>query len=93
MNVMPQVAPVSQVHKEALAVGAMLTKGPVLLTARSERFGVLVDVDQWNSMCEHVHRMEMQLEALQAALRVERGEEKLVDHEALERKMAAYVAA
>ena len=66
MNAMPQVASLSQITKEAPMVGAMLEDGPVLLTARTERFGVLVSVDEWNRIAA---RLEL-LEDLQEARRI-----------------------
>lgn len=58
MQTMPQVAPLSQITKEAPTVGAMLEKGPVLLTAKAQRFGVLVSVEEWDQIAQRLERYE-----------------------------------
>lgn len=80
---MPQVAALSQLVKEAPAVGEMMTDGPVLLTAKSQRFGVLVNIEQWNQTARRLAELEMFFEAIEINDRVERGEAETVTFSAL----------
>lgn len=56
MDAMPQVAALSQITQAAPAVAAMLDNGPVLLTSKAQRYGVLVSIDEWNKMAESKSR-------------------------------------
>lgn len=70
MDAMPEIATLSQITKEAPTVGNKLKDGPILLTARAERFGVLVSVEQWNSIANELSRLQ-DMEEVNELLRLE----------------------
>lgn len=75
----PQTAPLSQVHKDAAAIGSMLEHGPVMMMRSSSSFGMLVSIDQWNQIAaalQQVIDMEETIELLKLEIdRLQRGEE------------------
>lgn len=52
----PQTAPLSQVHKNATAIGDMLESGPVMVMRSSSSFGMLVSIKQWNMIAKTVQQ-------------------------------------
>lgn len=75
----PQTAPLSQVHKDAGAIGTMLEHGPVMMMRSSSSFGMLVSIDQWNQIAaalQEVADMEEMIALLKLEIdRLQRGEE------------------
>ena len=75
----PQTAPLSQVHKDATSIGAMLASGPVMMMRSSSSFGMLVSIEQWNKIAaamQQVTAMEETIELLNLEIdRLARGEE------------------
>ena len=58
MQPIPQTVALSQISKDAPAVGEMLKDGPVLLMNRSTSFGMLVGVEEWNKTSEYIRQLE-----------------------------------
>lgn len=54
----PQVANLSQITKEAPVVGGMLDNGPVMLMQKSNPFGMLVKVEEWNHTARQLRDMK-----------------------------------
>ena len=79
IQAVPQTAPLSQVHKDASSLGAMIENGPVLLMRNASSFGMLVSIEQWNRIAtdlQHVIEMEETIELLKLEIdRLKRGEE------------------
>ena len=79
IQAVPQTAPLSQVHKDAASLGAMIENGPVLLMRNASSFGMLVSIEQWNRIAtdlQHVIEMEETIELLKLEIdRLKRGEE------------------
>ena len=75
----PQTAPLSQVHKDATSIGAMLARGPVMMMRSSTSFGMLVSIEQWNKIATAIQQftdMEETIELLTLEIdRLQRGEE------------------
>lgn len=72
MIIAPQTAGLSQITKDSLAVGNMLNHGPVMLMQKSNRFGMLVNVDEWNRTAKRLHDLQEIVEVLQKELKEER---------------------
>lgn len=54
----PQVAGLSQITKNAPSIGSMLSDGPVMLMQKSTRFGMLVDVEEWNDIARSLQEVQ-----------------------------------
>lgn len=67
----PQVANLSQITKEAPVVGGMLDNGPVMLMQKSNPFGMLVKVEEWNQTARQLRDMKEVFHLLETELKDE----------------------
>lgn len=74
MDRLPQLASISELRNNHLAVFAQLAEGPVVLLNRTEPQGILLSPTQWDALLRRLEDQEAIIEVLTAELQVERGE-------------------
>lgn len=87
MSPVNSLATVSDLRYNYQALFERIKETFVVLTQNNQPKAVLVDVDQWNATINRIERLEMHVNSLRSALKVERGEERLYSDEELTEAM------
>jgi len=65
MNPIPQIASISELQNDHLAIFNRLTVGPVILANRSEPQAVVVSVEEWDELAAKMRTMEQRIVRLE----------------------------
>ncbi len=89
MNRLPQMASVTELRNDYLALFAKLNDGPIVLAQRSKPAAVLVSPEQWDAIARRLEQFELLSQADRIDAEMEADPSKIVTHEELKRRLAA----
>jgi prevent-host-death family protein len=74
MQVLPQIAPITQLQRDHRLILSRLKQGPVILTQHSKPAAVLVSADQWDETAKELKRLQRIIAGDRAIAAVRSGE-------------------
>lgn len=93
MNRLPQLANVTELRNDYLALFAKLQNGPIVLAQRSKPAAVLVSPEQWDAIARRLEQYELLAQADRIDAEMDADPTQIVTHEELKRRLAAKVKA
>ena len=81
MDRISEVVPISDLRHRQNEVLARLSEGVVILTQRGRDAAVMMSLERWNRLIEHLEFLEDGLDAVEIKARVDAGEEPTYSHE------------
>lgn len=78
MSTVPQIVPMSDLRLQQSEVMRMMHNAPVFLAQRGRPIGVLVSIEQWNTVQEQLDDLQCSVWALKAELDITTGREEVI---------------